>query len=661
MSLKYRPEIDGLRAVAVVPVILYHAGASAFSGGYVGVDVFFVISGYLIASILVSDLETDRFSIWRFYERRIRRILPALFVVLLFCWGGAWFWMTPGQGIDTARTIVAAVAFASNIYFWLVADYFAPDTALNPMLHTWSLAVEEQFYLVFPAFLWLVWKRGGLRWAWRATVIVSAISLACAVWASQALPVANFYLMPSRAWELGAGALCGYMLGKRTLPGRDGPALLGVAMILGAVVGFNSGTPFPSLYALLPVVGTVLVILYGSGETLVGRVLSLRPFVAIGLVSYSAYLWHQPLMAFARVRDAANSPAFSTMLALAALSFVLAALTWRFVEQPFRRRGSPWLKQRRSVFLAGAAGSVVLLALAGWTMATGGHRAAWEARHPDAVQTLRVIENAKASRTHAVEQTPCRFRAGDPNERFWERVRKCSETQGPVVLVVGDSHAIGLFNGMVQNDVFADRPLIGLTHSKCRIHEKDSDCFDRLRRFVSANPEVISGILYDQAGFHLLETREGWRGREILSGHPMSQRLEPGSFRPIDSRVAEVTAGLDELSRSVPVIWIGPKIEPQLPEPVLLQVGCDGRFALRPGQRQIFEELDHAIAARSAGARYRYVSQVELTRFDMRRDFMSCKGWLWVDGDHWSPAGSARFVRRLERGGAFRFRGAPRP
>ena len=209
MSLKYRPEIDGLRAVAVVAVVLYHAGASAFSGGYVGVDVFFVISGYLITSILVSDLDQKRFSIWYFYERRVRRILPALFVVLLFCWIGSWLWMTPAQSIDSARTIIATVLFSSNVYFWLVSDYFAPDTALNPLLHTWSLAVEEQFYLLFPAFLWIVWKRGNLRWAWRATAIVSVASLACAVWASQALPVANFYLMPSRAWELGAGALCG--------------------------------------------------------------------------------------------------------------------------------------------------------------------------------------------------------------------------------------------------------------------------------------------------------------------------------------------------------------------------------------------------------------------------------------------------------------------
>ncbi|MAS86025.1 MAG: hypothetical protein CL953_09335, partial [Erythrobacteraceae bacterium] len=137
------------------------------------------------------------------------------------------------------------------------------------------------------------------------------------------------------------------------------------------------------------------------------------------------------------------------------------------------------------------------------------------------------------------------------------------------------------------------------------------------------------------------------------------QRLEPGSFRPIDSRIAEVTAGLDDLSRSVPVIWIGPKLEPQLPEPVLLQVGCDGRFSLRPGQREIFENLDRAIAARSTGAGYRYVSQIDLTALDMRRDFMSCEAWLWVDGDHWSPAGSARFVRRLERGGAFRFPDSP--
>jgi peptidoglycan/LPS O-acetylase OafA/YrhL len=332
--MRYRPEVDGLRALAVVPVVLFHAGVTAFSGGYVGVDVFFVISGYLITSIILSDLEAGRFSLMRFYERRARRILPALCLVMLCCIPLAWAWIPPRQMMDFSESLVAAGLFASNILFWRETDYFASAAEEKPLLHTWSLAVEEQFYIFFPVMLLLLW-RFGRRPTLCAVIALSAGSLMLSEWGWRFMPVANFYLLPTRLWELGAGALCAFAL--RDRPQRESSvlSLVGLGLILFAVFFFDKDTPFPSLYTLAPVGGAALLLLYAGPSTGAGRFLSVPPLVGIGLVSYSVYLWHQPLFAFARIRLA--EPDASVMMLLAAATFVLAYLTWKYVETPFRQ------------------------------------------------------------------------------------------------------------------------------------------------------------------------------------------------------------------------------------------------------------------------------------------------------------------------------------
>lgn len=364
--MKYRPEIDGLRAVAVLPVILFHAGFPAFSGGFVGVDVFFVISGYLITTILLADLEEGRFSIARFYERRARRILPALFLVMLACLPFAWMWMLPAQFEEFGLSLIAVVLFVSNVLFWSRTGYFAPAAEEAPLLHTWSLAVEEQFYIVFPLFLLLLWRMGRARGRERGFVIagiaaLTLVSLGLAEHGWRRYPEANFYLIQGRAWELGVGALCAFVLHVRTREGRPlrpngWLALPGLGLILLSIFLFDSTVPFPSLYALAPVGGAALIILFAGGSNLAGRVLSVRALVGIGLISYSAYLWHQPLFAFARIRSLVQ-PGPELMLALAFASLALAYLSWRFVEQPFRRREGIG---RRALMASALAGSLFL-------------------------------------------------------------------------------------------------------------------------------------------------------------------------------------------------------------------------------------------------------------------------------------------------------------
>lgn len=340
--MQYRPEIDGLRALAVLPVIFFHAGFSIFSGGYVGVDVFFVISGYLITSILLAEKAHGKFSLVRFYERRARRILPALFVVMLVCLPFAWLWLTPAELRSFADSLVAVPLFSSNLLFWSESGYFDTATELKPLLHTWSLAVEEQYYVFFPLFLMLAWRTGKRAMA-LMLALIGVASLAGAQWGALNHPHATFYLLPTRSWELALGALVAFQAGsgQPRPPGRrllaEAAGLLGIALIVASILVFDSRTPFPGLYALAPTVGAALVILFAGADTAAGKLLGSRPLVAVGLVSYSAYLWHQPLFAFARLR-LFSEPAPLLLGGLVIVVLALAYLTWRGVEQPFRDR-----------------------------------------------------------------------------------------------------------------------------------------------------------------------------------------------------------------------------------------------------------------------------------------------------------------------------------
>ncbi|SDF17315.1 acyltransferase family protein [Limimaricola pyoseonensis] len=426
--MRYRPEIDGLRAVAVLPVILFHAGTPGFGGGFVGVDVFFVVSGYLITSILVADLQGGRFSILTFYERRARRILPALMLTLALSLPVAVAWMTPAQLADFAKALVATGVFASNVLFWMESGYFARAAELNPLLHTWSLAVEEQFYLLFPPLLWLLWRLPR-RWLRPALWALAAASFALCQWLMRADASAAFYLAPARGWELLAGALCA--LAARPGPRAAAPlAALGLGLILAGIALIGPRTPFPSTWALLPVLGTVLVILGAGPGNAAGRLLATRPLVAIGLISYSAYLLHQPILAFARLRSGTtlSEPA---MLGLALASLPLAWLSWRFVEAPFRGR-VPRLLPDQALLLSVSAAS--LAAVVG--LGLGGHvaRGWWHERFP----RIAAIERAAAP---ADPELTCSFgQRIDP-----EAAAACLARAGPrAAVLLGDSHAAAI-------------------------------------------------------------------------------------------------------------------------------------------------------------------------------------------------------------------------
>jgi len=361
--LRKRAEIDGLRAVAVIPVILFHAGFGAFSGGYVGIDIFLVISGYLITTIIITDLKAESFSLANFYERRARRILPALFFVMLVSLPFAWFYLMPKDIEAFAKSLVAVSTFTSNFLFWSEAGYFDTAAELKPLLHTWSLAVEEQYYILFPLFLMLFW-RFGTRFLLVACAVLGVASLAAAHVGAYTLPAGNYYLLPTRGWELLLGVFAAFYLAGRGASGfsprvNQALSLVGAALILVAIFAFDSETPFPSLYALVPTVGALLIILAAREGTIVWRVLSNRLLVGIGLISYSAYLWHFPLFVFARHRSL-DAPEPWVMAVLCVVTLPLAYLSWRFIENPFRDKSKTSRVQIVGFGAAAAAGFIAL-------------------------------------------------------------------------------------------------------------------------------------------------------------------------------------------------------------------------------------------------------------------------------------------------------------
>lgn len=363
---RYRPDVDGLRAVAIIPVVFYHYGFWPFTGGFVGVDIFFVISGFLITGLIHREMVEGRFSIRHFYERRIRRIFPALFAMLAVASVAAAVILFPSDFERYADSLFATAFFASNFEFWREVGYFDVGAEWKPLLHLWSIAVEEQFYLLFPALLLLV----GIRSRRKLLIVTGALfvlSLAFSVWAVTNAPSTAFYLLPSRFWELMLGALLALVQlpqpSSRVV--RENIGIAGFIMIGSAIFTYNRWQPFPGEYALLPCVGAALLIYAGGTQTLAHRLLSAKPVVFVGLISYSLYLWHWPLLVFTQI--ALNRVLLPwESCALVALSVALATFSWRFIEQPIRRRTT----MGRGPLFAGAATAMALTALCGFGVAS---------------------------------------------------------------------------------------------------------------------------------------------------------------------------------------------------------------------------------------------------------------------------------------------------
>jgi peptidoglycan/LPS O-acetylase OafA/YrhL len=455
----YRPDIDGLRALAILSVVSYHSGVPGITGGFTGVDIFFVLSGYLIGGQICSELRAGDFSFLRFYSRRAKRILPAFFAALAFILLIALVLLSPLEFAQTARSAFAATVSASNILFWATVNYFAPKTELNPLLMTWSLGVEEQFYATIPL-LMAVLTRCGRKWLLPAILATCSLSFLLAWSLLDRAPMQAFYMLPARAWELGAGvALAVTELNRKR---QSIPALLaepmsmaGVTLLLAPILLLTADTPFPGPAALPSVLGTAIVLAV-PGSWINRRLLSLAPLTFIGRVSYSWYLWHWPMLAFLRIVYGGEAPRAALLLAAGASLFP-AVLSYYFIERPFRRSSRP---PTPLLIRYAWAGFAVLAACAGAWLTHG---------LPRRLPALARMESAEQT----LKADPCLV--GEKDQPDLSALCYDVSAVRPSVAIWGDSHAAALAPGLrsaadaqgyglVELGKNSCPPLIGATH-----------------------------------------------------------------------------------------------------------------------------------------------------------------------------------------------------
>lgn len=470
--MRYRADIDGLRAIAVLPVVFFHAGIAGFTGGFVGVDVFFVISGYLITGIIQDELNQGRFSLGGFYERRFRRIIPALGFVMLLTTIAAWLLFLPAFLEDYGKSLVAVGTFTSNIYFWKYSGYFESSALLRPLLHTWSLAVEEQFYIVMPlAMLLLTW----LHRKWRLALFIATalISLGLSIYATSVAPTANFFLLPTRSWELLIGSILAIAKCEaRVRPfGNSVIGIGGILLIAAPVYFYSETTSFPGLTALAPCLGAALVIYSGGARgSVAARLLSVRALVFIGRISYSLYLIHWPVTVFARYLTL-REPGFMDAIAIVTVSGALAIFSWHFVEGPFR---SDIFRGYRYVTILGSLSAMAAFACIGYNIVANlgfpdrfpdfrnGVQARSEGSSPLVLPNGSVIESTQSWRNGTC------FFEDDRSFETW-RPERCLLTAdgGEKTLLWGDSFAAHYAPGIIANASSIEETIYQYTQAGC--------------------------------------------------------------------------------------------------------------------------------------------------------------------------------------------------
>ena len=504
MTIKYRPEIDGLRAIAVSAVILYHAQITIlshqpFKGGFIGVDIFFVISGYLISSIILQELvTTGTFSFKHFYERRIRRILPALLFVMLSSLPFAWMYLLPSSFVDFSKSILYSLGFSSNFYFYYSGlVYGAESGLLKPFLHTWSLSIEEQFYILFPIVLLITFKYFR-KYLIHVLILGFLISLGLAEWTIRNYPSASFYFLHTRMYELLAGSILAYfeITNGRRIKNKKLNIILpsiGLLLIGYSVLFFNDTMFHPSFYTLCPIIGVCLIIWFSIKKEIITKILSAKLFVGIGLISYSLYLWHYPIFAFVRISNFALEDLFNKLL-LGILILLLSIFTYYFVEIPFRNKKINY----RKIF------SIVIILIFSITLAN----------------SYVVLKDGKIG--YLYKKLSNIYLNNDIlninlRVKSWKYVKNHNlqtfQSKDKIkILIVGDSHSKDLFNAFSQNsNLFKKYEILrygtdnrsSLSFDK-NLNEADLIKFNQSKIFNQSNIIIISNYFSDEESFDKL-------------------------------------------------------------------------------------------------------------------------------------------------------------
>lgn len=525
----YRPDIDGLRAIAVAGVVIYHFGSSWLPGGFTGVDVFFVISGFLITSIIRKEIAEDAFSFLAFYGRRIRRILPALAFMLLTLLIGGWYALMPSDYVLLARSAKYAALGWSNFFFHRNTDYFDVSADLQPLLHTWSLGVEEQFYLVWPLFLLIVIRRWGIGRKLKLSLLLALLgSLFYAVWLTYHDPKSAFYLPHARAWELLAGAAICFARPIASFAAAQSVGAVGVALIASSFVLINSSHSFPGINAIWAVTGAALLLWPKAQATIVSSALSLKPMVGLGLISYSLYLWHWPVLVYFRYFTLKSEPTVYESIMLGGLSVFLSVISYFAVERPFRKAS---YRVTIVVALAGASALVTAVMIA--------HHSGYPGRLPNEVVTL-----AKGADDYSQNRPKC-HRGDDNNLQLSQRCILGYTATPPTTVMWGDSHGMELADTIGAQLVSSKGSILNLTYSSCPpvvgyVSKRQSGCSDFVRNSLEqilADKNIATVLISARYDLYLGESdlSEFERGLEASIASLLSHKKRVIIFRATPS------------------------------------------------------------------------------------------------------------------------------
>ena len=638
--IKYRAEIDGLRAIAVIPIVLFHAGYDWISGGFIGVDVFFVISGYLISSIILDEVSRGHFSFIKFYERRIRRILPALFTMLLATTLAAYFFLLPEEYTALVQSTLAAAAFFPNIYFWLTSStYFGLDIVTTPLLHTWSLGVEEQFYILFPAILYGLISRCHRKTCISMIIVLLVLSLIANVLVVEVAANSRFafYMLPTRAWEL----LTGVVLSLGILPKIDQSpianlmAFIGAAMILFAMFTLNEHSVFPGINAIYPVLGTALIIYSSTCQsTVVSRILASKGFVAIGLISYSLYLWHWPVTVYTNMYwdSSLNKPFIVTV------SLVLAYLSYRLIETPFRKRSN--ILTNRGTLKEIAAAAVLISFISAFIFSSHGlpdriPSEAWEAMSTDEPRVGSL--HCKPFKHNDLEASICAI--GSTNTT-------------PGFVLWGDSHAEAIANALhlaaLKQDIsgvliksHGCRPLLGVYRKgkhRCQTFNNE------VVRYIHSQPSIKHIFL---AGYWRIPyTGQGYDNSNFLIIDDQTIIRSPEENRRVFKRGMERT--LRKLKDFTPVIiqdipevgsQFGKSVANHFVRHTWLGNSSDKELMFATKNESFDREFDELVAGFTPYPRYIEVQSVLCSNGQC--PLLSNGKLVYSDGDHLSEHGAS--------------------
>jgi peptidoglycan/LPS O-acetylase OafA/YrhL len=667
--MQYRPEIDGLRGVAVLLVLFFHSGLPFFSGGFVGVDVFFVISGYLITSIILHDIQNDRFSYVNFYERRIRRILPALYVMSLLVLIVLLLTQVPSDLIKSAKTLIFALLFSSNIFFWRTTDYFSGDSDFEYFLHTWSLGVEEQFYFIFPLVILLfARKQQYLLWLALAAFVVS---FGISVYATYDYQWAAYYLLPSRAWQMMAGAILAITASSVVHLKVDSRwlntlAIMAVLLVFLPAVFYSKETRFPGLAALWPTLGAVLIVFLG----LIGcrgwiiRFLGGAPLRSVGLISYSLYLWHWPIFAFLRNYQAdVRLSVWMSILGIAA-SFLMAYLSWRFVEAPFRDRA---LFSRRSIYsLAGVSTGIILTACVVIILLDG-----IPSRIDSQVIRLSQVSESEVIDNSCVSKTAGDVRAGrvcyvGENESSEDSKGSGNSVLGSTssasIILWGDSHMSALKSSFSQglSELGLTAAFIGRTGCPpmpqvMRVGNSGGqqclDFNDEVMQFISRHKSIKTVVLHARWALSVEGTRYGAEQGPpyVLSDTSMSERV---SNEYVVRRALErVVAQLLAMDKRVVIIASVPEVGSSVPKVVANNLFWGKTFDIRPRISDFNVRQKHTYAILSS-IKSTFPNVAVVYPADVLCGLEYCRimdgdNPLYFDDDHLSDSGAALVFRQV--------------